>query len=118
MSTAVIEAPSAVVWVLADAIDLVRDIQPELHAHKWHCALGGGVLNRGESSKDADLYILPFSDRSDVPDVMPLLAARWGASEPIGYGSSAIFAHKVKFAVRGGKRIDVFVGRSGGEVNA
>lgn len=98
------------VWVLDDAVAFVREIQPALHALRWHVALGGGVLNKGESGKDADLYVLPFNDDADI---MPTLKELWGESESIGYGSPSIYEHKVKFSVSGGKRIDVFVGRRG-----
>jgi hypothetical protein len=104
MSVVCVAAP----WTLVDALALVRDIQPRLHAKKWHVALGGGVLNRGESSKDIDLYFLPFSDTETTEDVMPLLFTLWGAGDEIGYGESGIYAAKKKYTVDG-RRVDAFV---------
>lgn len=100
-------------WTLDDALALVREIQPRLHAKKWHVALGGGVLNRGESGKDIDLYVLPFSDIETTEDVMPLLFTLWGAGDEIGYGESGIYAAKKKYTTVDGRRIDAFVVRRG-----
>lgn len=107
-----VAAPAA--WVIADALALVRELQPQLHAIKWHVALGGGVLNKGESYKDVDLYFMPFSDTETTDDVFPFLVGLWGAGEPIGIGyqPTGIFAVKWKWVV-GGKRIDTFIGRRG-----
>lgn len=102
----------AVEWTMDDAVALVRQIQPVLHERKWHMALGGSVLNTGASGKDADVYVLPFSDTPDVTDILPTLVQAWGAWEPIGigYDKQGIFAAKVKFQVDG-KRVDAFIGR-------
>ncbi len=49
-------------WTLEDALLLIREIQPRIYKFAYHVCLGGGVLNRGESEKDLDLYFSPFSD--------------------------------------------------------
>lgn len=102
-------------WTLTDALGLVRDIQPKLHERKWHVALGGGVLNRGVSSKDVDLYFLPFGDITTTA-IVPLLTEWWGASEPFRanadlYPPDINFVTKVKFFLPCGRRIDAFVAK-------
>lgn len=100
-------------WSLNEALALIHSIQPLLHKHQWHVALGGGVLNKGWSAKDVDLYVLPFGtepEKDGIPDVIPILTKLWGDYENIGYGSDAIFEYKIKFEIMG-KRADVFVGR-------
>jgi hypothetical protein len=104
---------TATQWVLADALLLVRQIQPLLRERKWHVALGGGVLNTGESDKDLDLYFLPFGDH--VTDgILPFLTEMWGGAEPFSanaqYHTDVNFATKVKFTVDG-RRIDAFVAK-------
>jgi hypothetical protein len=101
-----------IVWGLSDALELVRSIQPALHAMKWHVALGGGVLNVGESTKDLDLFFLPFDDATQ-DNLMPYLVAMWGGSEPLSanadnYPPSKKWARKVKFTPPFG-RIDAFI---------
>lgn len=104
-------------WEIADALALIRDIQPRLHAIKWHVALGGSVLNSGVSQKDVDLYVLPFSDTETTADVFPFLVSLWGAGDPIGLGyqPSGMYAVKWKWIVDG-RRIDAFIGRVDGKV--
>jgi hypothetical protein len=47
------------VWVLPDAIELARLVEPKAAECGWHVALGGGVLMRGASDKDVDLILYP-----------------------------------------------------------
>lgn len=107
-------APAVPVWTLNDARDLLRVLQPELHARKWHVALGGGVLNAGQSYKDLDLYFLPFGERV-VESILPLLRDLWGTELAISdYPPDENFSAKVKFFVNE-KRIDAFIGRYTGD---
>lgn len=101
-------------WTLLDALQLVRAIQPELKPLQWHVALGGGVLNIGQSDKDLDLYVLGFNGNGLEPTspVTELLVSKWGYYQPIansdGYPPDPRYREKIKFTV-GGKRIDVFI---------
>ncbi len=49
-------------WTLENALYLIREIQPNIKKCSYHVCLGGGVLNKGKSDKDLDLYFSPFSD--------------------------------------------------------
>lgn len=49
-------------WTFKDAQELIVGLQPEAKKHGYHVALGGGVLNKGESTKDLDLYFLPLDN--------------------------------------------------------
>lgn len=48
-------------WLLNDGIELARAIEQALVTNNLncHCAMGGGVLHRGESKKDLDIYFYP-----------------------------------------------------------
>lgn len=101
-------------WGMSDALDLVRSIQPVLHSKHWHVSLGGGVLNKGVSAKDLDLYFHPFDDDGAKTAIMPLLEALWGQAIRLGddaYPPSAHYSQKVKFSLPSGKRIDAFINR-------
>jgi hypothetical protein len=54
-------------WRIDDALMLVRKIQPKIRPFSYHVALGGGVLNKGESDEDLDLYFIPFSEQGPDP---------------------------------------------------
>lgn len=93
----------------------------------YHLALGGGVLNTGESKKDLDLYFLPMggfdNKKQHNPDKMlKALEAIWGPGESIqksGYGynkaTMSFYSHAVIFTRLGGikqdikQRIDCFI---------
>ena len=104
---------SGVVWHLNDALFLVKDLQPTTRAFGYHLALGGGVLNRGFSTKDLDLYFLPMNNE-DTPanstGMLTELVCHFGQDESIGgvdYDKDERCI-KVKFA-NNGKRIDAFI---------
>ncbi len=50
--------PTSPTWTLEEALILVRALQPTAWQYGYHLCLGGGVLNKGVSSKDLDLYFL------------------------------------------------------------
>lgn len=58
------ETPQNVKWTLTEALALVRDLQPISREYGYHLTLGGGVLNKGYSVKDLDLWWLPLNDAS------------------------------------------------------
>lgn len=51
-------------WTLEEAIDLCRKIENELEEYGYHCALTGGVLYNGSSTKDVDIMIYPHSEKN------------------------------------------------------
>lgn len=67
-------------WFLEDALVLVRELQPQTRKFDYHLALGGGVLNKGQSDKDLDLYFLPLSktDKCNNRGLVGWLSSLWG----------------------------------------
>lgn len=55
-------------WVLENALIVVRDIQAAARPYGYHVALGGGVLNTGKSHNDLDLYCMPMKQFSPNTD--------------------------------------------------
>lgn len=108
-------------WTLEQGVELIRSIQPALHDVLWHCSLGGGVLNKGFSVKDLDLFMAPFESEpgaASASEVLALLGS-WGPWEMIGgeYESDhtaeatlTCYQFKVKFFLDPDKkRVDVFL---------
>lgn len=103
-------------WLLADARALVSELQLATRHYGYHLALGGGVLNKGQSDKDLDLYFLPLDDMKEPRNTEGLLCFledHLGYSEPIfdpQYErlSPSAYRKKVKFDYNG-KRIDAFI---------
>ena len=79
---------SSTKWTLEEGLRLVRALQPSTRQYGYHLALGGGVLNKGESEKDLDLYFLPLNNpkvAKDNPEgLVKWLIGLWGDPEPIG----------------------------------
>lgn len=46
-------------WTLDDGIAFARQLEIELGARFWHCAIGGSVLHKGASDKDLDVVCFP-----------------------------------------------------------
>jgi hypothetical protein len=101
-------------WTLQTGREEVAKVQNLSRQFGYHVALGGSVLNRGESFKDLDLYFLPLDIEGLQPDSAGLLTALydvWGEGVSMlgEHYNSVHYAHKVKYSTP--KRIDVFVGR-------
>lgn len=75
-------------WNLDDGLKLVRALQQECRRYSYHLALGGGVLNNGESKKDIDLYFLPLDNKRfaepNPTGLIDWLVKLWGPYEVIG----------------------------------
>lgn len=101
-------------WNLEDALALVRRLQPMTRNYNYHLALGGGVLNKGTSDKDLDLYFLTLDNdkKTDREGLLVTLERIFGKLEHIGspeyLAKDSAYKAKVKF-VNSGKRIDAFV---------
>jgi len=50
-----------VVWKIDEAIELIRKLEIEIKPIKYTSSLGGGVLFKGESYKDLDIFIAPYN---------------------------------------------------------
>ena len=111
-----------VMWTLDQALQVVRQLQPRCHAIKYHVALGGGVLNRGESHNDLDLFFLPFGDTDEPPDHAAVreLTQELGTEYPLGGGpkragapeypnQERTFKSRYTYWTYDNKRIDVFI---------
>lgn len=102
-----------IIWTLQQGLDLVRTIQPRLHHMGYHVAIGGGVINKGYSTKDLDLYFFPL-DLKDQESLVPFLESLFGAAVPISmfderYSDNRVFAQRLKFLQYDGGRIDIFI---------
>lgn len=108
-------------WEINAGINMVRVLQEPVRAYNYHIAIGGGVINKGFSEKDLDLYFLPMGgfnkDRKSDPDgLIKFLEALWNTKakslgEDYGYDEKnehSIYKKAVKF-MRGSERIDCFV---------
>lgn len=100
-------------WTLDEALQLIRALQPLTRKYGYHLCLGGGVLNKGESKKDLDLYFLTLdSSKSEPAKLVPFLTSMWGIGTdlrngyPIEEGSPYKFKLKYNY---NGLRIDVFI---------
>lgn len=102
-------------WNLDQGLALVQNIQDDIRQFNYHVALGGGVLNNGESTKDVDIYFLPMDNGIPMAPagLLSFLEGRFGKSTPItsneGYSDSSAYKHKVKFNLFTGQRIDAFI---------
>lgn len=74
-------------WNLDKSLKLIRALQETSKTFGFHIALGGGVLNKGESMKDLDLYFHPFAN-PDVPEsyekLISWLTTIWGEPSKLG----------------------------------
>jgi hypothetical protein len=108
-------------WTLEQALALVRSIQPACHSFNYHVTLGGGVLNQGFSSKDLDLFFLPFGNTDSPPATEALLiylAHTLGEVFPLGgfghdgaatYPDQPVFVNRHTYRTAESKRIDGFI---------
>lgn len=82
-------------WTLEDGLKLIRAIQNDSREFGYHVALGGGVLNRGESEKDIDLYFLPLDNPAlpapNLDGLVKWLTKLWGIPKNLdeNYGNRA-----------------------------
>ena len=104
--------PKPIVWRLAEVVKLCRLIEPEVIKVGFHVALGGGVLYRGYSHKDCDLFFYPHCRDEEVEtpweelrDTLELLGFKFVREcDHSQYGDAKI----VKETLYDGKRIDIF----------
>lgn len=108
-------------WTLDQALELVRRIQSVIKKYNYHVALGGGVLNRGTSTKDLDLYFLPINSLELPPrldDLRTYLTTEFGQELALGGHTTfddgdSPYPPEPEFQIRAtyfpqGKRIDAF----------
>lgn len=81
-----VEAP-APFWTLEEALKLIRALQPDTRTFGYHLCMGGGVMNKGMSEKDLDLFFLPMCGGGYIPEpkaALVWLTQLWGDPEQIG----------------------------------
>jgi hypothetical protein len=74
-------------WTLKDALELIKILQPESRKFGFHLTLGGGVLNKGESTKDLDLYFISLVNKNNphkTEELVEWLTSLWGKPSKIG----------------------------------
>lgn len=71
-------------WTMRTALQLIRKLQPVTRDFKLHLCLGGGVLNKGRSDKDLDLFFLPLGGNTpDYEGMRKFLCTIWTESGPL-----------------------------------
>lgn len=71
-------------WKLDEALELIRSLQPKVKTFGFHLCLGGGVLNKGFSEKDLDLYFLSLGKSKEKvkgKELVEWLEKLWGESQ-------------------------------------
>ena len=97
-------------WTFDDALPLIRAVQPVVKRFGYHVCLGGGVLNKGVSDHDLDLYFLPMNNKGfNTGEVLKFLEKTWDYQGPIGEGKYPpdIFC-RMEHYTYSGLRIDAF----------
>jgi hypothetical protein len=97
-------------WTFDDALPLIRAVQPVVRRFGYHVCLGGGVLNKGASDHDLDLYFLPMNNKGfNTGEVLKFLEKTWDYQGPIGEGKYPpdIFC-RMEHYTYSGLRIDAF----------
>lgn len=82
------EVKAMLKWRLDEGLKLIRALQGRVKEFGYHIALGGSVLNNGDSEKDLDLYFLPFDNlnvsKEDTTGLLSWLTALWGEPWTLG----------------------------------
>lgn len=104
--------PKPVVWELVSALDLVRELQWQVTRFDYHIAIGGGVINKGQSFKDLDLYFLPMG-KSSPHKLTAFLDKQWGVhvevNEDYPETSKFVYIRYDPIIANRPRRIDVFI---------
>lgn len=101
-------------WNLVEALELIREIQSKIRELDYHILLGGGVLNKGTSEKDLDLFFIPLNGYDGQhEDLIIFLFNRFGYLEPIrdspDYGPEDKYHFRNALMKKYEKRIDFFI---------
>lgn len=87
-------------WDLNAALELIRILQPKVREFNYHICLGGGVLNKGFSDKDLDLYFMLMESKGapEREKLLDYLKSMWG--EPTELGGKKIEPEPPPTAIR------------------
>lgn len=99
-------------WTLEQGLELARKLEPLAIECGFHIAVGGGVMLRGSSNKDLDLFFYPHCKSSDRPSLGTLIVKlhKFGFKGIKAIGTSVTLDDQkdVRWAYLGDKRIDFF----------
>ncbi len=97
-------------WTLDEALDAVRNIEEHIIPAGHHCALGGGVLHKGCSGKDLDIFIYPHNGRKLNPALVRLKLQLAGCKSEFapGHSEGSNDTKTIELWSYKGKRIDFF----------
>lgn len=103
-------------WTLNNALPFIQELAPKIRALDYHLCLAGGVLNKGYSTYDLDLWFLPLTNGGSSPQkVVDLLQGELGPLTPLwdyDYVVTGDIPYRVKEMLRGeycGCRVDLFI---------
>ena len=101
-------------WSIDEALTLIRRIQVT-YIGEFHICLGGGVLNKGYSDHDLDLFIEQQQGAAhDTGALLAWLKQELGPAEELygidskEYKNLSHYRHTLRYSYKG-KRIDVFI---------
>ena len=100
-------------WTLDAALAFIRQHQDHARACDFNLALGGGVLNNGESAKDLDVIALPRCARRQ-PNLIDLMRPMVSSDQSVevieaGYDDDDMSGRAVYRFYWEGKMIDLIV---------
>ncbi len=105
-------------WTLEQGLELIRSIEPKLREIDWYSGLTGGVLYKGESSKDLDIIVSPLSySKKTMQDVRQVLLTN-GLKMKVEMGLVMEYhgnKNRVEVYTYVDKRVDVFFMTCGNE---
>lgn len=105
-------------WKIAEALQLVNDLQRDVNKVHWNVVLGGSVLYKGKSDKDLDLVFFPFdTSLAKVSRLQDKLEEQgWTRTHNVEqmwahwrHKGSNDRKHVEIYRTEDGKRIDVFI---------
>ena len=124
-------------WTLEEGLKIVRALQKGTRKFNYHLCIGGGVVNKGESYKDLDLFFLPLDNgtKPKAEELKSWLEDMWGKPSDLTDGYSrvvyfspeannfvyengeivsndeplSVYRYKLKFQRSEHERIDVFI---------
>lgn len=101
-------------WTLDEGIEFVRKIETALRP-RYHCALTGGVLFKGESSHDLDIVIFP--DQSQHFDIVEVHRALEKATLELRVSREIVVKDWRRRGIADDKWVEVWVTEDGRRVD-
>lgn len=99
-------------WTLEQGLELARNLESLAIECGFHVAIGGGVMLRGESMKDLDLFFYPHRKISAKPVLAVLIfkLKQFGFKGIKAIGTSVTLDDQkdVRFSYLNDKRVDLF----------